>query len=61
MFWLMIPCACCGGHPVTPVYHQRTQYPEEAMNYAPNLCQRCREDNDNHWNDMWDDFYRGCM
>ena len=41
-------------------YHQRTQYPEEGMNWVT-LCPECRAENDAYWDERWDEYYRGCM
>lgn len=42
------------------VYHQRTSYENIEDNYAT-LCPDCKQENDEYWNDMWIEYYRGCM
>ncbi len=41
-------------------YRQRTMYHDDESNYAT-LCGECSEENDEYWDDMWADYYRGCM
>ena len=41
-------------------YHQRTQYSNEEDNWV-NACPFCKEMNDAHWDEMWDEYYRGCI
>lgn len=52
-------CQWC-SKPGAERYHQRTQYVEEERNYVT-LCKKCRADNDEHWADMWSDYYSGCL
>lgn len=37
-------------------YHQNTRYVEEERNWVT-LCSECRKENDEHWNQMWSDYY----
>lgn len=52
-------CTRC-GHTGAVRYHQNTRYVEEESNWVT-LCPDCRKENDEYWNDMWADYYRGCL
>ena len=39
---------------------QHTQYADDDRNFVI-LCGRCREENDEYWNDMWAEYYQNCM
>ena len=41
-------------------YHQNTKYVDEKSNWKE-LCLSCKELNDEHWSDMWSDYYSNCM
>lgn len=41
-------------------YRQRTQYVDEESNWVT-LCDKCREENDAYWDDMWADYYSDCL
>jgi hypothetical protein len=55
-------CPCCGkwcavGKVLRLV--QRTSYQNEEDNYFTG-CRVCRKENDDHWDSMWEDYYREC-
>jgi len=39
---------------------QNTAYPNDEMNFAI-LCAECQAENDEHWAEMWAEYYRGCL
>ena len=39
---------------------QNTAYVDEESNWAV-LCAECQEEADEYWNDMWAEYYSGCM
>jgi len=39
---------------------QNTKYVNEESNFVT-LCYTCRKENDDYWEDMWNDYYSGCM
>lgn len=39
---------------------QNTAYADDSANWVV-LCPECMRLNDAHWQDMWDDYYAGCM
>ena len=39
---------------------QNTRYEDDAQNWVT-LCDDCMEANDAYWDDMWADYYSGCM
>lgn len=39
---------------------QNTQYNNEEDNWVF-LCDNCMKENDAHWEERWDEFYRGCL
>ncbi len=39
---------------------QRTAYVDDDLNWCF-LCDECMEYNNEHWNDMWNDYYRLVM
>ena len=41
-------------------YRQDTKYVEEHRNWVT-LCPECKKENDEHWKEMWSDFYDNCM
>lgn len=40
--------------------HQNTAYEDDSMNYRV-LCDACQEESDVYWQEMWDEYYRGCL
>jgi hypothetical protein len=52
-------CQFCGNKNAER-YRQRTSYVKEERNWVT-LCPECRADNNQHWDDMWADYYAGCM
>ena len=56
-----LECFFCGVESdEVVVYHQRTQYVDIEDNYVA-ACPVCREQNDDYWDDMWAEYYSGCM
>lgn len=64
----MHECREC-SHEVTPVFCM-TRYPKEDAiaaqskddpNRHPWLCPKCRGDYEDHWSEMWPDYYSGCL
>lgn len=49
-------CGCRGAQH----YHQGSAYVNEASNWV-SLCRPCSDENDTYWNDMWADYYSGCL
>lgn len=41
-------------------FRMKTQYVEEESNFAV-LCSSCQKESDEHWQDMWDEYYKGCL
>ncbi|MHC4699805.1 MAG: hypothetical protein ACYTFQ_04445 [Planctomycetota bacterium] len=39
---------------------QNTRYVNPKMNLFKG-CWDCQDENEVYWEDMWDDYYRGCM
>lgn len=39
----------------------RTQYCEAAMNINPILCPDCAKEYNEYWDEMWADYYSGCL
>ena len=52
-------CNNCGA-PNGERRRQRTCYVDEESNYAT-LCPACHEVNDEHWDEMWRDYYSGLL
>lgn len=52
-------CQHCGD-PGAETYHQRTRFVNKEDNFVT-LCPVCRVENDMHWDEMWSDYYSGCM
>lgn len=40
--------------------HMNTQYSDKESNYAT-LCPDCWKECNEHWNEMWADYYNNCM
>jgi len=56
-----LECQFCGKvGPDVEAYHQNTQYVDAESNYVA-ACPPCREQNDEYWRGMWDDYYSNCM
>lgn len=52
---------CGNGHwAVSWWSRQNTRYANDRANWAC-LCSECQNAEDEHWSDMWDEYYRGCM
>lgn len=52
-------CEKCGrGNAIT--YRQHTFYQNKDDNYVT-LCPICKIENDEYWDEMWKDYYSGCM
>ena len=56
MFWLMIKCCCCPA-PAGQHRRQNTAYLDDELNWIY-VCDRCNEDIEEYWKDMWEDYYR---
>jgi hypothetical protein len=60
-------CQRCGNTIGVVRYHQRTMYNYEGTpgdKNDPNmvsLCPPCTKENDEYWEAMWDEYYRGCL
>ena len=52
-------CNRC-GKPNAITYHQRTMYVNEEDNWVT-LCELCKEENDEYWDEMWKEYYRECL
>ena len=39
---------------------QNTAYVEDERNWVF-MCDECAKINDEHWQELWDDYYRDCM
>jgi hypothetical protein len=39
---------------------QRTQYVYDEHNFFTG-CDDCHDANNEHWDDMWSEYYQGCM
>ena len=39
---------------------QMTQYHDDEDNYAI-LCDACQSEANEYWQELWDEYYRGCM
>jgi hypothetical protein len=58
---LWVKCAnpdCNSLHAVW--YRQRTSFVDEGRNWVA-LCAPCSVENDEYWNDMWSQYYQGCL
>lgn len=53
--WLFNRCQRCGVFGAE-TYRQRTRYQNDEENIVT-LCPRCREENDEYWNDRWSEIY----
>ena len=42
------------------IYNQNTAYANDWSNYVV-LCEDCQRESDEHWQGMWDEYYRGCL
>lgn len=42
------------------IHPQNTRYENDCDNYVV-LCEECKADNDTYWEQMWKDYYRGCL
>lgn len=47
-------CDWCGRFGAV-TYHQRTNYEREEDNLVT-LCPKCREKNDDYWDEIWDGY-----
>ena len=57
----LLKCQFCEKVDIDVIrYHQRTAYADEKMNWV-NACSECKKVNDKYWNDMWNQYYSGCM
>lgn len=61
-------CLCCGEAIGVELEDSRTLYPHEgeiASEDDPNkpipLCRRCAIEHHKHWDDLWDEYYRGLL
>ena len=55
------PLQCSGCDRLDAVrYRQNTRYVEDERNFVT-LCPECRQKNDQHWSDMWADYYSDCL
>lgn len=52
-------CECCGD-PGGVRYRQNTMYNDDERNFVT-LCPECRIENDEHWEEMWKEYYRGLL
>ena len=52
-------CQCCGCLGAE-THRQNTRYVNDEQNIVT-LCPCCREENDQHWAEMWSDYYSGCL
>jgi len=52
-------CQCCGAMNATR-QRQRTCYPNDEDNFKT-YCPKCQEEEDEHWDDMWDEYYSMVM
>jgi len=64
-FLIKIDLPICEGweHPCFKkgkLRRQNTQYVDDKINFVF-LCDECMKANDEHWNGMWSDYYRGCL
>lgn len=55
-----IKCERCGKSNNVVTYYQRTFYEKKEDNIVT-LCERCREENDAYWDEMWNEYYSGCL
>ncbi len=53
-------CQRCMKEKNVITYHQRTMYEKEEDNWVT-LCESCKEENDEYWDEMWKEYYRGCL
>jgi hypothetical protein len=53
------PCERCGKED-SEKYRQNTFYENEDDNWVT-LCEYCRKENDEYWEEMWREYYSGCM
>jgi hypothetical protein len=53
-------CNFCGTTSEVINYHQRTFYVNDSDNWV-NACPDCKMMNDDYWDDMWNEYYSGCM
>lgn len=52
-------CTRCGV-PNAERRRQRTQYVDDTSNWVT-LCPSCHEENDAYWDEMWAEYYAGCL
>ena len=53
-------CERCGALDNVVTYRQRTMY-ENGKDNMVTLCEPCRQENDEYWDEKWDEYYRGCL
>ena len=49
-------CGCFGAKR----QHQNTAYCDEDSNYLT-LCKDCQQEADNYYDELWTDYYNGCL
>ena len=52
-------CQCCGKEGVKR-RRQGSAYPDDELNFAV-LCDECQTEANEHWVDMWDEYYTMVM
>jgi RNA polymerase-binding transcription factor DksA len=55
----MVFCDHCGD-PGASRRRQRTQYADDASNWAV-LCDPCQDANNEYWDDRWAEYYQGLL
>ncbi len=50
----------CGIRPAREIAC-RTQYANSESNVAPVLCDGCAKEYNDYWDEMWGEYYSGCL
>lgn len=61
MFWLPIPCCCCGCVGVEPRKRLNTAYLNDECNWQAYACPLCSMEIDDYWTERWQEYYRGLL
>lgn len=57
----MTVCEHCGSEDSTVKFRrQNTAFVDEKLNWVV-LCDECHKENEEHWAEMWDDYYSPCL
>ena len=55
------PCEECGATDGVERQSCRTAYADDSMNTSPALCPPCAKEYNDHWDDMWAEYYNGLL